>query len=480
MPSPETATASSASAVDIRFHRALGYPANSFRLVGPGTIVLDAEVVRFSGTVRPPFRFSRRGQFEFRRDDVVNVQRTGTCVRLEIRAAKVPLPFITFWTADEATAAHLAAALPTTWTEEFVEAAHFPERLARATRHIYVTPALLGANALAFVVTAIAGAGLWTPNPEVLFRWGTNVGAWTSDGQWWRLLTCTFLHFGALHLVLNMAALASAGSVVERLYGNARFLALYVLSGVAGSLASLAAHPLTSSAGASGAIFGIYGAQLAYFLGRRGIPLSILRPQRSSAAIFIGYSLLNGFGHDGIDNAAHVGGLVAGFLLGLLLARPLEPEHRRTGAVGFAATTAAAAIVLVVLANAIGDSGDVRFARALKRLDAEDDVLATWDKLRAQASTLDDQQIANELDGQIVSFYDRTYRLFAAVPVGLHSPLHDRHQRLTTYLAKRRDGFRMLSTGAREHDRAKLQQGDAVLREGDAIIREFKQLYGHS
>jgi rhomboid protease GluP len=97
---------------------------------------------------------------------------------------------------------------------------------------------------------------------------------------------------------------------------------------VAGSLASFLWHPFVNGAGASGAIFGVLGAQLAYFLRTdSGVPKSVLTTQRNSAAIFIVVSILNAARVQGIDNAAHLGGLAAGFLMGLILYRPLDVKR---------------------------------------------------------------------------------------------------------------------------------------------------------
>jgi hypothetical protein len=147
------------------------------------------------------------------------------------------------------------------------------------------------------------------------------------SGQWWRLVTSMFLHFGVMHLAFNMLALWVFGVLAERLFGNVRFLAIYLIAGIAGSVTSFLWHPVVNGAGASGAIFGVLGALLAFFLrGEEGVPKSVLRAQRNSAALYIAYSLLNG-ARMGIDNAAHLGGLLAGMLLGYLLSRPLSQSR---------------------------------------------------------------------------------------------------------------------------------------------------------
>ena len=106
------------------------------------------------------------------------------------------------------------------------------------------------------------GVNFLAPDPQDMLNWGADFGPKTLNGQWWRTVTCMFLHFGIIHLGFNMWVLWDLGQLVERLVGNVGFLVLYFASGIAGSLASLAWQPLAISAGASGAVFGVAGALL--------------------------------------------------------------------------------------------------------------------------------------------------------------------------------------------------------------------------
>src|SRR5262249_20398924 len=146
--------------------------------------------------------------------------------------------------------------------------------------------------------------------------------------QWWRLVTCLFLHAGIQHLVLNMGALYVFGQFVERLYGNGSFLILYLTAGMAGSVASAVWRSPPWSVGASSAILGIYGGLLAYLLvPKTSIPPLVRKSFRKSTLVVVAYSVFMGLVHAHTDNAAHLGGLAGGFLMGLVLARP-----RRTAA----------------------------------------------------------------------------------------------------------------------------------------------------
>ncbi|QJD99305.1 rhomboid family intramembrane serine protease [Massilia forsythiae] len=194
--------------------------------------------------------------------------------------------------------------------------------------------------------TQIAALGGWgkAVNPAVLklqlLEWGSNMPLLTlGASQHWRLLTSMFLHGNLLHLLFNMFTLWQVGQLCERVFGSARFIGLYLLAGLCGSLASLVWNLLThhaggNSVGASGAIFGIIGGLLA-FIGRTnsGVPPTVVQDLRGAIAPFLLFNIAAGFVYPHTDNAAHIGGLVGGYLAGHLLARslhvPAQPTPRR-------------------------------------------------------------------------------------------------------------------------------------------------------
>lgn len=186
---------------------------------------------------------------------------------------------------------------------------------------VSVTTALVTINVLVFVAMMIGGVSAFNPTPEQLIRWGAGFGLYELGTQPWRLLTAMFVHIGLLHIALNMYCLLRLGPLAERLFGSAQFLTLYLLSGLGGSVASVAVHPLTVSAGASGAIFGVAGALIPIIYIRNLPALAEARGRLGNAGIggFVIYNLVLGFSNTGIDNAAHLGGLVIGFCLGYAL-----------------------------------------------------------------------------------------------------------------------------------------------------------------
>jgi membrane associated rhomboid family serine protease/cytochrome c-type biogenesis protein CcmH/NrfG len=155
--------------------------------------------------------------------------------------------------------------------------------------------------------------------PESI-HWGANAGALTFSGEWWRLLTNIFVHGGIIHIAFNMWALWNLGELCESLYGRWTYATLYLICGVGASLASAAWNPFRASVGASGAIFGLVGALIAAFkLGEFSVPRSALTGTLRSLGAFVVYSLMFGL-LPGIDNTAHIGGLITGLIVGALIA----------------------------------------------------------------------------------------------------------------------------------------------------------------
>ncbi len=195
-----------------------------------------------------------------------------------------------------------------------------------------MTFALIGVNALVYLAMVLGGVSPMQPSSLQLIHWGADFGPLTLTGQWWRLLSSNYVHIGLVHLALNMWCLFDLGFLAENLYGRWTFLALYLCTGISGSLASLVRNPLTVSAGASGAIFGVAGA-LITTLHYGDLPLArhTMKASLRSLLLFAGYNLAYGFLKGGIDNGAHLGGLVSGLILGAVLSRDFRPSlsHRQ-------------------------------------------------------------------------------------------------------------------------------------------------------
>lgn len=193
------------------------------------------------------------------------------------------------------------------------------------------TTVIIGANVLVYILMALTSQTLRDFSGETLLLWGANYGPETLNGAWWRLLTSTFLHGGVLHLLFNMNALYVVSPYLEPVMGWRKYSLIYLTAGLAASLASVFWNPIVLSVGASGAIFGMYGLSMA-LITRKVYPPEFGRQFLKSNALFIGLNLVWGFTSTNIDNAAHIGGLVSGFLIGFLVKpegymRLVEPQE---------------------------------------------------------------------------------------------------------------------------------------------------------
>jgi len=225
-----------------------------------------------------------------------------------------------------------------------------PAPWVRREASVSLTQVLLGANVMVFIAMVAASGPSLDFTGLVMVHFGANYGPYTLSGDWWRLLTYMFLHGGLMHIAFNMWCLWDLGALCESLYGRWTFGAVYLLTGVAGGMASVAWNPAVLSVGASGAIFGLAGALVAsFYLGEFSMPKIAIQGTLRSLLVFIGFNVLFGSFFPGIDNACHAGGLISGLILGALIAR-IAPEHdkplRRVGVLLF--------MVLIVGGSALG------------------------------------------------------------------------------------------------------------------------------
>lgn len=180
-----------------------------------------------------------------------------------------------------------------------------------------ITYAIMTICIIMFVLMYIFGNG--SEDSYTLIKFGANYDILTKSGELYRLFTSIFLHIGIMHLVCNMYSLFVIGKEIENLFGKWKYLLIYLLSGTCGSMLSLAFSYNTVSAGASGAIFGLLGALLYFgYHYRTYLGTTIKR----SILPVIMFNLVLGFLNPSIDNAAHIGGLVAGILIAMLVGVP--------------------------------------------------------------------------------------------------------------------------------------------------------------
>lgn len=194
--------------------------------------------------------------------------------------------------------------------------------LFKPTKNYFFTPIILIVNIFVFVLMVVNGVNPIDPTTNDLINWGANFKPLTINGEWWRLFTCTFEHIGIMHLLFNMYALVYIGILLEPILGRVRFIFAYIITGIAASLVSLWWTDINVSAGASGSIFGLYGIFLA-LLTTSIVEKSTRRPLLISMIIFIIFNLANGL-KSGVDNAAHIGGLLSGIMIAYLMLPSLK------------------------------------------------------------------------------------------------------------------------------------------------------------
>ena len=204
-----------------------------------------------------------------------------------------------------------------TVTEHVKQSEEINKVMNLAGSRLYITYGIIAINVVVFILMAINGAGIFDANGLVHIRWGSNYTPLTLTGDWWRLITSTFIHFGIIHLVMNTYALYMAGVYLEPMLGKTRYIVAYLSTGIIAGIVSLWWHKdSVNSAGASGAIFGMYGVFLA-LLFTNLIPKQVRTSLLQSIGVFVVFNLIYGM-KAGIDNAAHVGGLVSGVVIGFV------------------------------------------------------------------------------------------------------------------------------------------------------------------
>ena len=254
--------------------------------------------------------------------------------------------------------AHVAGepAMGETPVNELAAERKFQEGLSALAPRTWATWALIAINFAIWGLTLTQGAHLGGTPAGTLLQWGGNAASEVQKGEWWRMLTSTFMHSGALHVGMNMVGLFAAGTLVERIYGIRLYLIVYFGAGLLGSAFSLhfsAQHAV--SVGASGAVFGVTGALLVAVLQHRDkVPKSFSKQMVSGVGFFVFYSLLQGLTQPGIDNAAHIGGLVGGALAAFILPERFDLDGFRKVRLrrAFVATTAMAAATFTIAAMA--------------------------------------------------------------------------------------------------------------------------------
>jgi len=477
----------------VKYERFTGNALNA-ELRGEGTLTIrpDGPVYEFAGKPRRMFAGDPI-TLTLGAHDIANVTIQGDCVSFKARRPGTKhdgKPFV-FYAATDALAQEIASLLPHTLDPDFIETGEFHARLdalaGPQTPTRSVTYALIALNVVAFVLMAGLGDAGWFTVTDLTpyVRYGANNGAATTDGEWWRLLTSMFLHYGVLHLAMNMWALFDAGRFLEKLLGRPAYLLAYLGSGLAGGFASIAWHgDQTWSAGASGAVFGVYGAILGYMLREKHrVPRGIFQPLMRSMLGFIGYNVLFGLAKSGIDNAAHFGGLVGGLALGWLLALPVDAEIRRTAWRGRLQLGALAVAVLIAVGVAATPRFDYRVADEFAFADANRSYLAREQALlesserafeRAKSGG-DTAAYAVSLERDLAPFYRDWSAQLQRLQLAPGKQTARRRDLLAEVCRLRLESIEHLATGLRAHDAQAFARYEADIVKIAATIRKLAQ-----
>ena len=435
------------------------------------TIRSAGPVFLFSGRRRVLFS-GERIEREYTPDQIWNVTLAGRTIRFRTKNQFGQRPFV-FFCRDAAEALVIARRLPRQQDEDFVATQDFADRLnavpAASRPWTSVTNVVIALNVAVFVLMGLQGAG-WVESasmkPYVLY--GANNGAATTDGEWWRLVTCMFMHYGILHLALNMWALFQVGHLLENLLGRTLYTLAYIGSGVIASLASIIWHgDKIWSAGASGAVFGAYGALLGYMLREKhGVPRAVFQPIMRSTLTFAGYNIVFGLAHPGIDNAAHVGGLVSGFVLGWLVALPLDPQARRTlfplrlrlGLVSLALLVAAG--VALAPRFAFNPAAEMRWEDTTEAFSTKEAVIVArqnkeWREFNETGGNR--ATYARWIERDLIPLYEPFARQLETMRLSPGKPTTHRRDVILRVVRLRLEGYRHLLVAVRNHNPAELK-----------------------
>lgn len=337
----------------------------------------------------------------------------------------------------------------------------FSAWLDAATPGMFVTTILVVVNVLVFIAMTARGASPIEPATDALIKWGANYGPRTARaGEWWRLLTSAFVHIGILHLGMNMIVLWTSGRLAEQLFGRAGFVVLYGLSALAGSLASVAFHPMIPSAGASGAVFGIYGGFIGFLIVcRTSLPQEVRSSMWHNTIGFVVYNIAFGLTQRHVDMAAHLGGLVAGTIAGAALAIPFAPHFHRIRLQRAAVVAVAGIALLAISARRVPAFDD--WAAAVERWsEVEGSVERRLGESIRQVDKkeITREQFADRIEQELVPAVEEQRTKIAA----LHLPPADktRADKFTTYLTLRVDVLRLTAAAERANDPALMREAD--------------------
>jgi rhomboid protease GluP len=319
----------------------------------------------------------------------------------------------------------------------------------------YITPILIDLNILIFLIMVCTGVSVFEPTGQSMVGWGANATVATLNGQWWRLISNCFIHFGIIHLLMNMYALFFVGFLLEPFLGKAKFIVAYLFTGIIASLASLWWHDNTVSAGASGAIFGLYGVFLA-LLSTNHIERSMRNGLLANISVFVVYNLVYGSFKGGIDNAAHLGGLLSGMLIGYAV----MPSLQKPDSVKIKRFTLISVAIIAIICSVI----TYKVLSKSDRLTYQKRIVEFYKMENAALSALKESDDKSEqvlrsglLKG--IDYWKRSINLITELDhLTLSEKLHKRNKKLIHYCQLRLQSYQLIDQNINRTDIPQIQQ----------------------
>ena len=466
-------------AIKVKFQT---FMARDNRFVGKGQLQVKGDFLEITGRRRRLFSFGRKTE-RYPLTSLRNVTCAGNVVTFAVPLGKGHWQAVVVCS-HESTASVLASRLPSVTDSNLFTYRQAKNELQSRMNHLpkgsCAAWSLLICNCLVYLVVAYGGDGWLKFNPDYLITVGGNFSPYTTEGQWWRMFTATFLHAGLVHLIFNMYALYSFGVLAERLYGTRAFLGIYLLAGFAGSCGTLLASPMAVGVGASGAIFGIVGALLSFLITDKDLLSEGARKKLlTNFAIFVVYAIGSGFGKAGIDNAAHVGGLFTGLILGWLTNS--QPRFRQEEN-GWITGRVFAGICLVLVGAGIGiaaapkPGADFRFKAAIiemmEEMGAKELALAEeLKRISAKGVNATPAEVAQVVRSLKSVYNGDAERLAAMQPES--EGLKSSRELLLDYIALKQEGNDLLAEGIEKEDMRSIEAGKQKLSEANEIGSEL-------
>ena len=457
---------------------------------GRGSIEIAAEHLTLHGLQRTWLGVSSPGIVHLPLANIRNAACDDEWVQFESKRRFRPTRYIRFKSPTHSDAVELASRLPRTQTAGFEqrwnEIRAFHSQVERLGGSAWSVVALVLINVAVFIAMAVMYGRVDEFDALQLIKWGANFGPATIDGQWWRLLTAQFVHASALHLLANMWVLFNAGRLGRQVFGDVAFFGIYFGTGICGYLASLAWNPANLTVGASGAIFGVLGAFMAFLLHQRAqLPTALLRAHWLSTLVFIVFNLISGALQPNIDNAAHVGGMLSGFVLGWLLARPLDTEVRvrfpwwqSAASLSFVTAVALAAFLQV---RGLGSqmTSVERFVRDHEwYISGQIENLRLWQQLAASLSngSISEAEVSRRFDRDIIPFWKDAHTRLASTLEPRNRKADEYAELAVEFSRLRRDWAEAIAEMTKARDATHAADAQRLMQETDRVQAQIERL----